>query len=521
MTREEIFAHGFHGVGELVEWRETATSLAPYDPQGRKLFWAAQPGSQAAFLECPLEEVLYEGTRGPGKTDAMLMDFCRDLGKWGEDWKGIIFRKTFPELQDVIDKSRRWIPEVFPGASFNEAKSFWQWPGGEKLIFRPFEKSTDYWTYHGHAYPWIGWEELTLYPSGECYKSMFSCSRSTRVGMPRRVRSTANPYGVGHNWVKEYWGLPVPPNAQNGVGRVLGGKDGEPWRVAIHGKLTENKILLKAQPNYVANLRKAARNPSELAAWIDGSWDIVAGGMLDDVWMRVRDRCVVAPFQVPPNWRIDRAFDWGSAKPSAVGWFAESDGSDYTDANGKTRSSVRGDTFMVDELYTWNGTANEGSRQLASEIGKAIVVQELERGWRSHMGCIVKAGPADRSIFDEENGMCVYDDLSAKVLVGAKWHPGPRFTEADKGPGSRKQGWQMLRRFLSGCLPDEGQKIRERPGLFIFETCHHWLRTVPVLPRDNKDLDDVDTQAEDHMGDMTRYRLRAGSRAAQGRMLNA
>jgi hypothetical protein len=42
-----------------------------------QVVWAAQPGSQAAFLDCPTTEVLYEGTRGPGKTDALLMGSAR------------------------------------------------------------------------------------------------------------------------------------------------------------------------------------------------------------------------------------------------------------------------------------------------------------------------------------------------------------------------------------------------------------------------------------------------------------
>lgn len=241
--------------------------------------------------------------------------------------------------------------------------------------------------------------------------------------------------------------------------------------------------------------------------------------MLDDIWLEVRDKAVVPPFPIPPSWKIDRAFDWGSAKPSAVCWFAESDGSDYTDGKGRVRSSVRGDVFLIDELYTWTGQPNEGTRELASDIGRKIVERELDRGWRTDQGTIVRAGPADRSIFDEENGNCVYEDISQKVLVDGKWYKGPRFIEADKGPGSRKQGWMQIREYLKGVLPEQGQRIREKPGLFVFDRCHQWLRTVPVLPRDEKDLDDVDSSSEDHMGDVTRYRLRRAA-PASGRTMN-
>ena len=34
--------------------------------------WAPQPGSQTLFVTSPVFETLYEGTRGPGKTNALL-----------------------------------------------------------------------------------------------------------------------------------------------------------------------------------------------------------------------------------------------------------------------------------------------------------------------------------------------------------------------------------------------------------------------------------------------------------------
>ena len=64
-----------------------------------------------------------------------------------------------------------------------------------------------------------------------------------------------------------------------------------------------------------------------------------------------------------------------------------------------------------------------------------------------------------------------------------------------------------MRSRLKAAIPEE-QGSRHQPGMFILETCDQFLRTVPVLPRDDKDLDDVDTDAEDHIGDEVRYRLR-------------
>ncbi|MBD4209765.1 terminase, partial [Xanthomonas citri pv. citri] len=92
--------------------------------------------------------------------------------------------------------SKKWIPQIWPNAKFNESKSFWAWPTGERLYFRQFNKPDDYWNYHGHAYPWVGWEELCNWPVDDGYKRMFSCVRSSNpeVAKRTRVRSTTNPY---------------------------------------------------------------------------------------------------------------------------------------------------------------------------------------------------------------------------------------------------------------------------------------------------------------------------------------
>jgi hypothetical protein len=473
-----------------------------------KITWAPQPGSQDIFLKMPNEviEVLYEGTRGPGKTDALLMDFTQEVGKgFGEDWKGVIFRKTYPELQDIIDKSKKWFWRMFPGAKYNEQKSWWVFPDGEKLMFRPFSRKEDYWSFHGHAYPFIGWEELTNWADSSCYKVMFSCSRSTRPGMPRKIRATCNPYGIGHNWVKNRFELPVRNNHR--TTRLINDKtdeDGrpEPTRIAVHGFLRENIILMTADPEYVNRIAAAARNEAEKRAWLEGDWDITAGGMFDDIWYNCKQYSVVDPFEVPSSWKIDRSFDWGSSKPFSVGWWAESDGSDLRLANGQVRSTVRGDLFRIAEWYGCGKNDNEGLKLLATEISKGIVERELKWGIRDR----VRPGPADSSIFDEENGNCISDDMLQEVTIGGVKYKGIKWKRADKSPGSRKQGWEQIRKMLQNTIPNGAP--RENPGLFVVSTCKDFLRTVPSLPRDDKDLDDVDTDAEDHIGDEVRYRVR-------------
>ena len=103
---------------------------------------------------------------------------------------------------------------------------------------------------------------------------------------------------------------------------------------------------------------------------------------------------------------------------------------------------------------------------------------------------------AIRSYYGEENGKCIATDMA---LQRVGWMP------AEKGPGSRKHGWQTVRELFEGALPGKNGP-RERPGLYLTMDCPQAIITLPSLPRSNKDPDDVDTNAEDHIGDAVRYR---------------
>ena len=167
------------------------------------------PGSQALALSCPCNSILFEGTRGPGKTDAQLMFFRKHVGQgFGKFWRGIIFDRGYKNLDDLISKSQRWFPQFNDGARFLASKSDyrWVWETGEELLFRQAKKASDYWNYHGQEFPFIGWNELSKYPTPELYDMMMSCNRSSYVDekkpLPLVVFSTTNPYGAGHGWVK-------------------------------------------------------------------------------------------------------------------------------------------------------------------------------------------------------------------------------------------------------------------------------------------------------------------------------
>jgi hypothetical protein len=332
------------------------------------------------------------------------------------------------------------------------------------------------------------------------------------------VRATTNPYGAGHNWVKQRF---KPNTMSMVVRRDILDQDGnfEPPRLSIHSHIDENIALLEADPDYKQKISASARNEAERKAWLEGSWDIVAGGMFDDVWNPKWNR--IKAFPIPESWRITRSFDWGDSKPFSVGWWAVSDGSDVQDADGIWRSTIRGDIFRIREWYGWTGKPNEGLQMLATDIAEGMVERELHWGYRrrGENWCRVRGGVADSQIFVAENGNCIATDMKVRVRLddGFKY-PGIQWQPADKRPGSRKTGWVQMRQMMKQAHPnvkkhpkDENKILvypRERPGLFIFDTCPLFCEMIPVLPRDEKDMDDVDTDAEDHIADESRYLVR-------------
>lgn len=440
---------------------------------------------QSRFISCPANEVLYGGARGGGKSFAALLDWLAHEKRWGKLAKGILFRRTMPELEDMMAKAEALFPAA--GGVFKEQSKTWVFHSGAKIKFRYLEQDKHADRYQGHEYNWMCFEEAGNWSSSKALDKLKACLRSAE-GVKLRLVLTANPGGVGHNWLKARFIDPIAP----GKIQVMEGG----WtRVYIPARVTDNPALLASDPGYIERIRDAAGSEEMVKAWLDGSWDIVAGGMLDDLW-REKTHSLV-PFEIPHSWRIDRSFDWGSSKPYSVGFWAESDGTEARLANGETKAWPRGSIFRIGEIYGWNGKPNEGTRELAVEVARKIKAYQESVPW----GGRVVPGPADNAIHDAENGVCIADDMAR---LGVKWE------KSDKSPGSRKTGWEAIRKYLKA-----GHKApMEDPGLFVFNTCRQFIRTVPTLPRDAKNPDDVDTHSEDHTADETRYRLLAVSRAA-------
>lgn len=490
--------------------------------------WVPIPGtSQELALDTRAHVTLYHGTRGPGKTDTQLMRFYRRVGMgYGHFWRGVIFDREYKNLDDLVSKSKRWFYGHGDGARFlsSTADYKWVWPTGEELLFRAVKKDDDYWDYHGQEFPFEGWNELCKYPTPTLFESLMSCNRSSFTPekdgpkdriippIPLEIFATANPYGPGHAWVKRRF-IDRAPN-----GRIVRDKfnvfnpktkqreEIEKTQVAIWGSARENIYL---DPQYMATL-EATRDVNKRKAWLEGDWSIVAGGAIVDVWDETKH--VIPRTPIPANWRVDRAFDWGSSHPFATVWFAEANGEEMTLADGRTFCPRDGSLIICSELYGSDGSGmNEGVHWGSTKIAEAIRDHEIynmnfgPNGFvsvgSSSLPWFPKqplAGPADNQIRN-------VNDVATETIEKLMANVGVRWTPSDKSQGSRKIGLQLIRDRLEAVLTNS-----EEPGLYVMDNCRNWISTVPQLPRSPKDFDDVDTDVEDHLYDATRYRVLAG-----------
>lgn len=363
----------------------------------------------------------------------------------------------------------------------NNSISFWN---GSKIFLCHCQHEKDKYKYQGAEIHLLMLDEMVHF-TATIYKYLRGRVRIGGLCVPEkykqyfpRIICGSNPGGVGHNWVKSSFIDGCEPMELRRMPKEEGGL----LRQYIPARLDDNPTMTENDPDYADRL-SGLGDPALVRAMLEGDWDIVSGGMFDDVWRR--EVHVVPAFDIPAEWEILRLFDWGSSKPFSVLW--------TTEAAWQFEYSGRvyppGTTFVVGEWYGWTGEPDVGLRMTAKEIATGVKQKEAELfPCRS-----VSPGAADAAIYSVENGNCIADDMAKEGVV---------FVPSDKRPGSRVNGWAIIRQRLRAGM----QSPMEDPGLFVFEgRCNDGLvRTLPVAPRSEVRNDDVDTKSEDHALDSLR-----------------
>lgn len=452
----------------------------------QNIIWQPQPGPQTALLQCPVFEVFYGGARGGGKTESSLGDWLEHSSKYGEGAIGIFVRRKFTQLAEVIARSKQLFPKI--GAKYNEQKAEWRMPGGGRLKFVYLERDSDAENYQGHNYTRIYVEEVTNFPSPSPIDKLRATLRSG-TGVPVGMRLTGNPGGPGHNWVKKRYIDPNPKGFQivteeaeleiNGIKQTVSLD-----RVFIPSKLGDNMLLMQNDPTYVLRLRQAG-SEALVRAWLEGDWNIVDGAFFDE-W---DETAHVKPADLfltrTPQTILFRSFDWGSAKPFSVGWYAICDGLWPPPSTGFP-PFPRGAIFKYREWYGAKAP-NVGLKLTAYEVANGVLgpdgkrisdgIIQMEAGER------IRYAVADPSIFIRNGGPSI-----AESMAKCRWR---------KADNKRQPGWEAVRQRLVG--------LDGEPMLYIADSCEDTIRTLPVLQHDDKDAEDLDTDGEDHAADELRY----------------
>ena len=437
------------------------------------VIWRPQP-RQAALMRRSEDEALYGGAAGGGKSDCALAEALRQVDI--PHYRGLILRKTYPQLSELIDRSGELYKSAFRTAQYNDSKHVWTFPSGAKIYFGSMQHTRDRTNYQGKRYDFIDFDELTQFTWDE-YSYLFSRNRPNGPGTRCYMRAQANPGGIGHGWVKERFIIPAPPMQTIWEEFKIKYPDGREElrrrsRVFVPSTVFDNKILLQNDPDYLTRL--AALPEQEKQALLYGDWDSFSGQVFTE-WRNDPDHYhdrinthVVAPFKIPSDWAVWCGMDWGYSRPFSIGWYA-------VDRENRI--------YRIREFYGCTGKPNEGVKMEPSDVARKIRQIEAEDvNLRDRR--ILRVG--DPAIWASQG----------TESIGALMERERVYFE--KAVNDRINGKMQVHHRLAF---DEGG----RPMFYCFNTCKHFIRTVPALVYDEADVEDVDTDGEDHIYDELRY----------------
>ena len=268
------------------------------------IVWSPQP-KQKIFMSRFENEALYGGAAGGGKSDCAIAEALRQVHI--PHYRGLILRKTYPQLSELIDRSREIYMRAFPKVKYNEQKHCWTFPSGAKIYFGAMQHTKDRTNYQGKRYDFIDFDELTHFTWDE-YSYLFSRNRPNGPGTRCYIRAQANPGGIGHGWVKERFVTAAPPlttiwedfSVRGPSGEIISGRRS---RIFVPASVFDNKILMQNDPEYIMKL--AQLPDAEKKALLYGDWDSFSGQVFTewrnnpDGYESRKSTHVIEPFLVP------------------------------------------------------------------------------------------------------------------------------------------------------------------------------------------------------------------------------
>lgn len=465
------------------------------------------PGPQTRFAECILRYALVGGAAFGGKSELLRWDPWRQIMVETERWKrgeitqsigrAILFRRTMPELREIIDRCRADFKLIDPGAEFHEQTKTWTMSCGYKYMFGQMEEDGDWTKYQGFQFTWVGFDELTSFTEEQYDKlDVWLRSKDPVLKNMLAMRASTNPIGKGLEWVRRRFveiappGTPVILNVpvtveENGVKRR---KIVQRGQIFIPLKVTDNSHV--DQDEFAATL--SLKPPAIRRALLDGDWYVSAEAFFSDLWDPQVHIC--EPFKIPAGWYKFRSCDYGYAYPgmASIQWWA-------VDQDGN---------MVCYRSYTCTG---RNSRELAEDIA---IIERDNGEWDTRRDCSLLTGPMDSSCWGDAGhvGPTIAETM---MEMGVHWF---KCTKDRKGMADQMR-IRMKKRSPHPTVTDEaGKPAWIVPGIRWFDTCTSKVRTpggkkmkvgpivtVPVLPSDEEDPEKWDTDANDHDADSAGY----------------
>jgi hypothetical protein len=340
------------------------------------------------------------------------------------------------------------------------------------------DKDMDVTRYQGQAFNWIGFDELTQWPTPFAWDYMRSRLRSaSSMELGLYMRATTNPGGSGHSWVKKmfidpakygeaFWATNIEtgeeikyPAGHSKAGQSLF------KRRFIPASLFDNPYLAESG-DYEAMLLSLPEHQRKQL--LEGNWDVNEGAAFPE-WNRAIH--VVEPFKIPSSWTKFRACDYGYGSYTGVVWIAVSPSEQLV---------------VYRELYC--------SKVTATDLADMILDAEAEDG-------TIRYGVLDSSLWHKrgDTGPSLAEQMNMK---GCRWRP------SDRSRGSRVAGKNEMHRRL------QVDEHTEEPRLVFFANCTNTIAQLPSIPLDKRNPEDVDTNAEDHLYDALRYGIMTRPRSS-------
>ncbi|MBQ5794801.1 MAG: phage terminase large subunit [Kiritimatiellae bacterium] len=443
-------------------------------PNRKKLVLQPPSEKQALFLSDRHKHVAFGGARGGGKSWAVRNKAIRLCLRF-KGIKVLIVRRTYPELtHNHIDPL---LTELHGIAKYNRAEKKFTFINGSTIQFGYCNHDSDVDRYQGAEYDVIFLDEATQLHEAWIQK-IIPTVRGVN-GFPKRVYYTCNPGGPSHGYFKRLF-----------IDKKYKPGENPDEYSFIQSLVTDNKALLKAQPDYVKQLE--ALPPKLKDAWLYGRWDIFEGQFFEEFRetpdpflcekagitpeeARTQHRFthVIEPFDISRgqyrSWNIMRSYDFGYNKPFSVGYWA-------IDPDGVL--------YRIAELYGCTGTPNEGVKQSPDEQFRRMA--DFEAGHPYLKGRKIIDSVADPSIWEKSRGESIAETA---MKYGIYFTP---------GDNRRIPGWMQVHYRLRF---DENGYAR----MYVFDTCEAFIRTMPLMMYSETNPEDLDTDLEDHCPDEVRY----------------